>query len=475
MTRVVVIGHGPAAHRFVERLHHHGHRGPVTVIGAERHLAYNRPLLASVLVRTLSAEAVTLPSLPPGTRVHVGVRATRIDRDRRLVHCDDGVVHRYDVLVMATGARPRTPWLPGLLGPDGHLAAGARALRTLADCERTAEGRVVVLGGGALGVEAALALRGGGSVVTLVHPKPHPMDKQLDPVAGRVLAAHLEGAGVDLRLGHRAVRYSPGRLTLASGVGLSPDTLLLCTGAAPDVELARKTGLAVRSGVLVDDRLRTDDPYIHAIGDCAEHEGTAAGLIAPAWDQAETLAQLLAGRRVRYRGTRRIVRLKASGLDVASLGSLEDLTDPHAKVEAVTLSDAARGRYAKLALYDQRITGAVVVGFPEAIASVSQLYDRDLPVPSDWLGLLMGTPTAERATHVELPENAVICHCNNVTKGALLRAWRDGAREMPDMAEATRATTGCGGCTDDVRRIRDAARSARTAKTAETAGRSSGP
>ncbi|MGP3923133.1 FAD-dependent oxidoreductase [Streptomyces sp. 8N616] len=472
MTRVVVMGNGPAGHRFVDRLRHHGHRGTVTVLGAEPRAAYNRALLTSVLGRTLSPAAVTLPALPAGPRVRTGVRATRIDRTRRLVHCDDRAVHPYDVLVIATGARPRTPLVPGLRGPDGHLAAGVRAVRTLTDCERTAEARVTVLGGGVLGVETALALRGRGCTVTLVHPKPYPMDRHLDAVAGRLLAGELDELGVDLRLGRRAVAYRPGQLTLEGGEVLGADTLLLCAGAAPEVGVARRAGLAVRTGVLVDDRLRTDDPRIHAIGDCAEHAGAVPRLIAPAWDQAETLARLLAGHRVRYCGTRRIIRLKASGLDVVSLGSLDDLTDPHAKVEAVTLSDPARGRYARLALADQRITGAVVVGFPEAVASVTRLYDRDLPVPSDRLGLLLGTAAAERPAPVELPEDAVICHCNNVTKGGLLRAWRDGARELTDIAEATRATTGCGGCRDDVRRIRDAARSAGEAATA--AGRSSG-
>jgi assimilatory nitrate reductase electron transfer subunit len=149
-----------------------------------------------------------------------------------------------------------------------------------------------------------------------------------------------------------------------------------------------------------------------------------------------------------------IVRLKARGIDLVSVGSVDGLHSPDADIELVTLSDPARGRYAKLALQDQRITGAVLLGFPQAIASISQLHDRGLPVPSDRLGLLLGNAAAtQRAATADLPDDAVVCQCNNVTKKSLVRAWHNGARELASLAKATRATTGCGTCTDDVRRI----------------------
>lgn len=454
MSDVLIIGNGLAAHRLVERLRQHGHQGTLTVLGAEKRPAYNRALLTSVLRRTLHPEAVTLPDLPAGTQIRLGVIATGIDRDRCLVHADDQVGYHYDELVLATGARPQIPDLPGVLTADGHLANGVTTLRTRADCERISEGAVVVLGGGVLGVEAALGLLGSGHRVTLVHPHDYPMDRHLDAPGGRLLADHLNKLGMSMQLGRKAVEYTLGKLFLDDGRVLETDTLLLCTGVTPEAELARDVGLAVRRGVVVDDRLRTNDPHIHAIGDCAEYAGNVPGLLDPAWDQAETLAKLLTGGHARYRGTRLITRLKAPSIDVASLGSLEDLTNPDAKVELVTLSDRTCGRYAKLALCDQRITGAVLLGFPQAIASISQLYDRSLPVPSDRLRLLLGT-AAVRTAPVALPDEAVICRCNNVTKKALVRAWRGGAREILELAEATRATTGCGSCVPDVRRICD--------------------
>ncbi|MFF1274235.1 FAD-dependent oxidoreductase [Streptomyces marokkonensis] len=447
-SHVLVVGHGPACHRLVERLRHHGHRGPVTVLGAEPRPAYNRVLLTSLLGGTLTAGDLELTGPPDGVRVRTGVTVTGIDRARRLVSTDTGETHSYDRLVLATGARPRIPHLPGVF-TGGVLTEGATALRTLADCERFADGPVVVLGGGVLGTEATLALLRDGRDVTLVHPGPHLMDDRLDDVAGSLLAGHLRSRGAQLRLGRAAVEYRPGKLALDDGEILRAATLALCTGAEPETALARRAGLSVRTGVVVDRQLRTSDPRVHAIGDCAEFDGDAPGLVTTAWEQAETLARILAGRPAHHRPGRPVVRLKAPGIDLACLGP----PDPPGATRHVALSDPARGRHARLALSGEHILGAVLIGLPRATAAVGRLYERGLPVPSDLLGLLLGTTSTVGPARVELPDEAVLCHCNHVTKGDLLRARSAGAHDLADIAAATRATTGCGGCADDVRRV----------------------
>jgi assimilatory nitrate reductase electron transfer subunit len=454
MSHVLVLGNGPAAHRLVERLHHHGHDGAITVLGAESAPAYNRVLLSSVLGGTLSPDAVRLPALPEHVGVHVGVQATSIDRARRVVHTNNDVSHRYDTLVLATGAQPRIPNVPGLTSGEN-----VTTLRTLADCARiagwtTTSRKVAVLGGGVLGVEAARGLADAGNDVTLVHPQPHLMDRQIDHTGGRLLADHLRALGVELRLGRRAAEHQPGKLVLDDGDIVEADGVVVCTGVTPETGLALAAGLTVRHGVVVDDLLRTDDPHVHAIGDCAEHDGETPGLVTPAWEQAEVLARILTGSDAHYHGTSAVTRPQVRGIDLASLGGTAGLDSPLADTELVTLSDPTRGRYAKLALRDHRVEGAVLIGFGHAIASLTQLHDRGHPVPSDRLGLLLGTAAStERAAPAELPGDAVICRCNNVTKNELTEAWHRGARTLDDLAQATRATTGCGSCTDDVRRV----------------------
>lgn len=440
--RVVVVGGGPAAHRLVEQLRARGHAGPITVLGAERRPAYNRVLLGSVLDGSLPAEAVTLPELD--AEVHTGSAVTGIDRDRLRVRTADGREFGYDALVLATGSRPVVPQVAGLA--DERLAV----LRTLRDCERIerARGPIAVLGGGVLGVEAARRLLGRGHRVALVHPRSHLMNRQLDETAGRLLADRLGKLGVDLRLGAEAVGHQSGELLLDDGTEVPAQLVLACTGVRPRTELASRAGLRVVRGVAVDARLRTDDPAIHAIGDCAEQVGGTSGLVTSAWEQADALAGLLTGGGAEHRGTRAIVRLKARGIDLVSIGAVQQLR--HGDAEVVTLSDPARGRYARLALHDGRVGSAVLVGFPEAIAEISQLHDRGLPMPSDRLAVLLGTPPAVPGGAVELPEDAVVCRCNNVTKKSLTTAWHGGARSVAELAEATRATTGCGSCVDDV-------------------------
>jgi assimilatory nitrate reductase electron transfer subunit len=443
--RVVVVGNGPASHRLVERLRALGHDGPIIVLGAEERSAYNRVLLGSVLDGSLPAAAVTLPDLD--AEVHQGAAVTDVDRAQRSVRTADGREFGYDALVLATGSRPLVPEILGL-GNDRLTA-----LRTLADCARldASAGPVAVLGGGVLGVETARALLARGRQVTLVHREPHLMDRQLDEAGGRMLTERLRALGVDVRTGVKAASYRSGTLLLGDGSEAPAELVVACTGVWPEVALAQRAGVSVNRGVVVDDRLRTSDPHVHAIGDCAEHRGTTPGLVASAWEQAEVLAAHLTGREATYGGTPVISRLKVRGIDLASVGSVRALSSGDAEI--VTLSDPARGRYAKLALHSGRISGAVLLGFPAAIAAIGQLHDRALPMPADRLSLLLGTPPAVPGAPVELPEDAVLCRCNNVTKKSLISAWHAGARSVAELARATRATTGCGGCVDDVGRL----------------------
>jgi assimilatory nitrate reductase electron transfer subunit len=246
---------------------------------------------------------------------------------------------------------------------------------------------------------------------------------------------------------------------LADGTLIPGDLLVVSTGVRPRVELAAAAGLRTDHGVLVDDTLTTSDPRIRAIGDCARHPGAESGLVQPAWEQAAVLADLLtdADATTRYLGTSTVTRLKAAGIELATMGdahTIDDGTpDEHADdpTEVLRFDDPRRGRYAKLALRDDRVTGAIMIGLPDAAATVTQLYDSGAPAPTDRLALLLGralpADTAAGArTPASLPDDAVLCRCNTVTKGGLVAAWHAGATSTPELARATRATTGCGGC-----------------------------
>jgi assimilatory nitrate reductase electron transfer subunit len=451
MIRVVVVGNGPAAHRFVRQLHRYGFGGAVTVLGDEPVPAYHRMMLATVLSGRLAPEFVTLASAPAGTRIQTGEAATRIDRVRQEVYTSDGTAYRYDLLVLATGATPVLPDIEGI-ATAGTLSQGVRTVRRLADCTPAVTGQVTIVGAGVLGVEVALALRQAGCAVTLVHRHGYPMNRHLDATAGQMLAAQLDGAGIELRMECRAERYLAGKLTLDSGEVLRADTLLLCTGVRPATGLAAAAGIAVRRGVVVDDRLRTSDPRICAIGDCAEHRGATPGLAEAAWAQADALARRLAGEDSSYEPRPDLIRV--SGVEVAAVACPN-----RTATERVSMVDPARHRYAELALDGDRLAGAVLVGYPRAIAAAGQLRDPYRSVPAGRLAFLLGT-TAASPVRTDLPDDALVCICQNVPVRQVRQACRDGARDVAAVVAKTRVTTGCGGCADEVRRIceREAAR-----------------
>jgi assimilatory nitrate reductase electron transfer subunit len=444
--RVVIAGFGMAGARLADLLP----GMDVTVAGAEPHAAYNRILLSSVLAGKHSPSDITLLTR---AKARLGVAVTHIDRAAKTVIAG-GETLPYDHLVLATGANPLIPPIPGL--------QDAFTFRNLDDCARIVEAArgaksALVLGGGLLGLEAARGLAGRGVRVDVVHAVGHLMERQLDPGASRVLERTLRDLGITVWLDTNVVGATESSLILADGRVLSADLVVVACGVRPDITLARAAGLAVDRGVIVDERLRTNDRQISAIGDCAQFAGEAGGLVAPAWEQARVLAQQLTGADplAVYRPPAPVTRLKASGIDLAAMGNLNP--EPHG--EELSFADPARGTYARLLIHDDRLTGAVMLGDNPNVGRVIQLFDRRAVVPKDRRALLLGRTLGESPSHVDspalMPDAATVCQCNSVSKGELVRHWREGAQGMAELVRATRATTGCGGCRDAVAGIVD--------------------
>ncbi|WP_084958306.1 FAD-dependent oxidoreductase [Thermoactinospora rubra] len=451
--RIVVVGNGMAGSRFVSEVRARSKEARITVFGAEPWQPYNRVLLSNVLAGSSGPDQVRL--LDPawyaehGVRAVLGCRVEQIDRDTQAVITEDGRREPYDVLVLATGSDPIVPPIPGV--------ERAVPFRTLDDCRRilaAAENgsRAVVVGGGLLGVEAARGLAGRGLPVTLLHLAGHLMERQLDPEAGLVLSETLAGLGIEVRTGVQVSEVLPAGVRLAGGEVVGGDLVVLACGVRPVTALAAQAGLEVRQGVVVDDEMRTDDPSIFAIGECAEHDGTVYGLVAPAWEQAEVAATVITGGKALYRGSRLVTRLKARSVELAAMGETH-LTEEQAEV--VRFSHRARGTYRKLVIRDGRLVGAILLGESDVVGTLTHLFDRGGPLPGDRADLLFpglaGRAVAD--SPVRMPDSAKVCHCNNVTKGQIRACWEAGARDVAGVAAATRATTGCGTCKDAVEGI----------------------
>jgi NAD(P)H-nitrite reductase large subunit len=457
---LVVAGTGMAGAKVVEEvLARDPDRFAIRMFGAEPHGTYNRILLSSVLGGYAEPSQLWLNPLEwyerHGVFVHSSVKAEEIDRERQVVRGGRGKVEEpYDVLVMATGSRP---FVPPLEGTD---LGGVFVFRTLDDCEKIAAyaqecSRAVVIGGGLLGLEAARGLLNHGLQVTVVEVAPHLMIQQLDATGGALLKHKLEAMGVRVLLDTATTHVlGDGRvqgLRFRDGTILETDMVVISCGIRPNTEEARAAGLQVEKGIVVDDQLRTSDPAIFAVGECAQHRGRLYGLVDPVYEQARVLADVLAGEKTgHYHGSRLATTLKIMGVDLVSMGET-NANGPDCEV--VSHLDPARGVYRKLIVRNNQLAGAILLGEPDTGGRLQRLFKScealsgpavDLLVQENARDALLAE--GDSADLRDLAEETQICNCNTVSKGTVVAAIREGKCSIQTVGECTRAGTGCGTC-----------------------------
>jgi nitrite reductase [NAD(P)H] large subunit len=363
---LVIVGNGMAAARLVDELAKVAlGRYAVAVIGDEPRLAYNRVLLSSVLAGETASHEIELKPAnwwrERGVTLKYGCAVGEVDVGRReLKIANEESVH-FSKLVLATGSNPLRLNVPGVELSGVHTFRDSRdvdLLLTLAAGKK----RVVVVGGGLLGLEAAYGLAKAGAPVTLLHLTGRLMDRQLDASAGALLKSLVEKKGIKVLLNASTVRIiGESRVEgveLNDGQRIEADAVILAAGIRPNIALAKEAGIPVNRGIIVNDQLQTGSDGIFALGECAEHRGICYGLVEPAYEQAKVLAQHLAGRSAAYGGSVTATNLKVSGVGVFSAGEFMGSD----RSEAVVLSDFRRGIYKKLVIEDGRLIGAVLVG-----------------------------------------------------------------------------------------------------------------
>jgi nitrite reductase (NADH) large subunit len=363
---LVIIGNGMAAAKLCEELCKRAlGRYAVAVIGEEPQLAYNRVLLSSVLSGEAASDEIALRPVrwwrDRGVTLQYGCAASAIDPTARTVTLADGRRLGFARLVLATGSRPVRLPIPGA------DLKGVLTFRDLADVASISHaghkgGRVIVIGGGLLGLEAAYGLAKAGAQVTLLHLMDRLMERQLDGPAATMLKRAVEAKGIEVLLNVETARFVGNDViegvALKDGRLLPAETVVVAVGIKPNAEIAAAAGLKVNRGIVVDDHLATSVPNIFAIGECAEHRGTCYGLVEPAYEQARVLAAHLAGEAADYRGSAVATNLKVAGINVYSAGSF--LGD--AASEQITLHDAGLDVYRKLVIEQGRLAGAVLFG-----------------------------------------------------------------------------------------------------------------
>ena len=465
--KLVMVGNGMAGVRTIEELLKIApDLYDITVFGAEPHANYNRILLSPVLAGEMTVKDIMLNDVDwyesNGVRLHLGKKVVKIDRVHRQVIAEDGTTEDYDRLLLATGSNPF------ILPVAGRDLPGVISYRDIADTNAMIEAaesyrHAVVIGGGLLGLEAANGLKLRGMDVTVVHLMPWLMERQLDRTAAQMLQKSLEVKGLRFALEKQTAELVAGEsgrvcaVRFKDGEVIPADLVVMAVGIRPNTALAESAGIRVDRGIVVNDTMQTYDPRIYAVGECVAHRGVAYGLVAPLFEMAKVAANHLGNFGIgRYAGSVTSTKLKVTGVDLFSVGNFAGGQD----CEEIVFNDPFGGVYKKLVLKENRVVGGVMVGDTKDGAWYFQLLKDGQDVHEIRDHLMFGQSHLGDTGHkgqsqaAALADNAEVCGCNGVCKGAIVKAIKEeGLFSLEEVRKHTKASSSCGSCTGLVEQI----------------------
>jgi len=477
MKKIIVIGNGMVGYKFCEKLALHPDYAnfKLTVFGEEPRRAYDRVHL-SEFYDGKTAEDLSMSSATwyeeNNIDLHISEMITEIDRENKTVANHRGVKYNYDYLILATGSSAFVPPIPGV------EKEGVFVYRTIEDLEATeayakklkADGKTeaAVLGGGLLGLEAANAVKNLGLNAHVVEFAPRLMPRQLDKGASDMLQSKIESLGLKVHLSKQTQHIQGDKaiegLQYVDDTELKVDMLVVSAGIRPRDEVARECGLEVgtRGGILVNQEMKTSDPNIFAIGECALLNSMIYGLVAPGYDMAEIVVdQITGGDNTMPEYIDMSTQLKLIGTEVASFG--DALNDAKAEIDEITYVNKRNGIYKKINVTKdgKKLLGGILVGDSSDYNSLFQIYSNGMKLPEEPEDLILGSRGGDGDSLLgdvmDLPDDAQICSCESVTKGQICGAIESGeANDLGDVVSCTKAGTGCGGCKPMVKDLVDA-------------------
>ncbi|MFD1983678.1 nitrite reductase large subunit NirB [Mesorhizobium newzealandense] len=463
--KLVIIGNGMAPGRMLEHLLEKAPgRYQVTIFNAEPRVNYDRIMLSPVLSGEKAYEEIIIHGdgwyIKHGITLYKGHKIVAIDRAAKTVTSDHGVTEPYDKLVIATGS------VPFIIPVPGHNLPGVLTYRDLDDVQAMmlaaqSRAKAVVIGGGLLGLEAAAGLNSQGMDVTVLHVMPTLMERQLDPAAGYLLQRAVEQRGIKVitKANTQAITGNGKveQIELADGTVIPATLVVMAVGIRPNAALAKEAGIAVNRGIVVDAGMRSNDPDIYALGECAEVNGQVYGLVAPLYEMARVAASQLAGDgAAAFVHSDTPTKLKVTGIDLFSLGDFAEGEDR----QEIVLRDAAAGVYKRLVLKDDRIIGTVLYGETADGAWFNDLKKKQTDISEMRDTLIFGqsyqggAPLDPMAAVAALPDDAEICGCNGVCKGKITGViTAKGLTSLDDVRAHTKASASCGSCTGLVEKL----------------------
>jgi nitrite reductase (NADH) large subunit len=453
--KIVIIGNGMVSYKFCEKILSKTHTIPpqITIFGEEPRPAYDRVHLSEFFAGKTADDLLLAPSSwysENNIRLHIGDPVQHIDRENKTVHSYKGINESYDYLIFATGSAAFVPPIPGVDKKGVFIYRTIEDLELMRDYAPKAK-RGVVIGGGLLGLEAAKALLDLGIPDThVIEFAPRLMPRQIDDAGSRILQSKLRQLGLEIHTNkNTSIILGDDTITalqFADDSVLEADMLVISAGIKPRDELAKLCGLETghRGGIVVNDHLQTTDPSIFAIGECALHNGMVYGLVAPGYEMAEVVATNLSGGDKSFTGYDMSTKLKLIGVDVASFG------DPFTG-RPIVYEDTMKGIYKRINVSDdgKTLIGGILVGEAEAYNMLLQTAKNKVilpPNPEDVLLGARGGATEAGPGVLGLPDDAIICSCESVTKASICQAVEAGHESLNDVKKCTKAGTCCGGC-----------------------------
>lgn len=452
--KIIIVGAGAGAFGFVKSYRQLNVEDEIVIFSKENFPFYNRVMLPDYisgvqqwhhLVKMKDEEENDF-----NITLHRGVSIENIDRKNKIATDSNGIEHSFDVLIMATGSRP-------FMLKDVPDLKGIFTMRSRADADNfkrhvdPSNGRVVIVGGGLLGIELAASLREVGVDICIVQRISRLMDKQLDVLGSQLLHEELEEKGVDIYYNDEIERFlGSGSITgvkLKSGLEISCQAVVIAIGTIPNIELARASGIEHKRGVIVNEYLQTSDPSMYAIGEIAEFKGFLYGITAAAEQQAEIVARHLCGDIAHYyQGSLLMNILKMHGTDLVSLGLAEAPSDDPA-YEEILFIDKAKRYYKKCIIHNDKLVGAILIGDKTEFLEFRDLIQNKIELSEKRLELLRSNKKAEPVI------GKLICSCGGVGEGNIINKINDGCTDIKALCVASGAGQGCGSCKPEVEAI----------------------
>ena len=454
--KIVVVGAGAAAYRFLCTYRSLNRKDEIVVISKEKNTFYNRVLLPEYVNETLGWDK--LQKFGKGEMeeleftLHPENEITSIHRQEKFVMDKHGQKHLYDKLILATGSRAHLP----KDAPEN--LDGVFTMRTRQDADHLKKyirpgGHILIIGGGLLGLELAVSLREINVFVSILQLGSRLMERQVDNIAGQLLLDFIDEKDITVYMNDQLIQAvrddSTGKLNvgLRSGRRLTADALVYAVGTRPNIEFAQEAGIESARGLLVNDHLQTNDPDIFAIGEIAEHNGESLGITSAAEKQADVLARFIQGDlQSTYDGAVSMNILKLSGLDLCSIG-IPEIPANNEGYDEVLFIDTSMRYYKKCIIKDDRLAGAILVGDKSEFAEFKNLIENKTELSEKRLQLLRAGKKAEPVM------GKLVCSCNQVGEGNLQALIQKGCRRLHDLCEQSGAGSGCGSCKPEIQHI----------------------